>query len=449
MAALLAGVLACATATPAATQSSEATPAPPPYPADSVDFELVAPSVWRVDEPRWDCGKAYPRRPSFDGTEVSTDGPATVPEITLVEQRLIELPGTRLLALSPDGGSIAVARPDGSDATELCIHEVATLAERVCADLSDLEAALWHESVVWSPDSQWLAFAELWPLYFAAGGLWLMDASTGTLTNLLDDGTLALYPTFTPDSTALTYERTLLEAGTLIEAGEFKSVDIATVPITGGEVVRLGDSERQYPGVEHGGMVWSKDGSGLYVTLVADVDQEASVLDPDSALWVFTADGGHTRQLLSVAGSDDWPPSIMAVSPRGEHVLVRLPDTGRGLVDCCAIVDGVSGAVEPIGSLRPKAPEAMAIIGAILSPDGSLLLTVSASERPERQVAVRNVAGSDETILLTERPGDAPPDLTGRVSTWAQNDTVLILWRDRSRGTLLVLDRSQEVPGRS
>lgn len=365
--------------------------------------------------------------------------PDAVPAITLVEQRLIEIPGSRLLALSPDGGSIVVARPYGSDATELCIHEVATLAERVCADLGDLESGLWHEMVVWSPDSQWLAFAELWPQYFAGGGLWLMDASTGALTDLLDGSALALYPTFTPDSTAVTFERTLPEAW------EFESIDIATVPITGGEAVRLGDSERQYSGVEHWGMAWSEDGSGLYVTLVAHADavadQEAPVLDPDSGIWMFGADGTHARQLLSVAGSDDWPPPVMAVSPRGEHVLVRLPHTYRGLVDCCAIVDGVSGAVEPIESLLPEAPQSMAVIGAGLSPDGSLLLTVSASEDRERQVAVRDVAGRHETILVTERPGDAPSDLTGRVSTWAQNDTILILGRDLDRGTLLVLDR--------
>ena len=266
--------------------------------------------------------------------------------------------------------------------------------------------------------------------------------------NLLDDGALALYPTFTPDSTAVTFERTLLETGASSEDKEFESIDIATVPITGGEAVRLGDSERQYGGVEHPGMAWSEDGSALYVTLVAYVDQEASVLDPDSGIWVFGADGEHARQLLSV--TDDWPPGIMAVSPRGEHVLVRLPGGYRGLVDCCAIVDGVSGAIEPIEPLGPEAPQSMAIIGVQLSPDGSLLLTVSASEDRERQVAVRDVAGRHETILLTERPGDAPPDMTGRVSTWAQNDTVLILGRELGRGTLLVLDRgNEEVPARS
>jgi len=372
---------------------------------------------------------------SVGPSSAATEPADAVPAISLVEQRVIEIPGSRLLALSPDGGSIAVARPDGSDATELCIHEVATLAERVCADVGDLDSGLWHDSVVWSPDSQWLAFAELWPLYFAGGGLWLMDASTGALTNLLDDSALALIPTFTPDSTAVTFERTLFEAG------EFGSVDIATVPITGGEAVRLGDSDRAGSSGEHWGMLWSEDGSGLYTSLVAYVDREASVLDPDSGIWVFEADGEHARQILGVTGPDDSPPSIIAVSPRGEHLLVRLPGTYRGAVDCCALVDGASGAVERIESLRPEAPRSKPIIGAMLSPDGAQLLTVSG--RRARQVAVRDVPGSGETILMNEERGDAPSGLSA-VSTWAQNDTVLILGGGRGHGTLLVLDRGDQ-----
>jgi Tol biopolymer transport system component len=362
---------------------------------------------------------------SVGPSSAATEPADAVSAISLVEQRVIEISGSRLISLSPDGGSIAVARPDGSDATELCIHEVATLAERVCADLGDLESGLWHDSVVWSPDSQWLAFAELWPQYFAGGGLWLMDASTGALTNLLDDSALALYPTFTPDSTAVTFERTS------VRAGESESVDIATVPITGGEAVRLGDSDRAGSSVEHWRMLWSEDGSRLYTSLL---DRRGS----DSGIWAFAADGEHARQVLSVSGPDDSPPSIVAVSPRGEHLLVRLPGTYRGAVDCCAIVDGVSGAVERIESLRPKARRSKPIIGAMLSPDGSQLLTVS-GRFPKRQVAVRDVAGSGETILMNERRGGAPTDLGAR-STWAENDTILILG-GLNGGTLLVLDR--------
>jgi len=73
--AVLAVSLLCSTAaTTANSQSSEATPEPPAYPGGDVEFEPVAPSVWRVDEPAWDCGKAYPRQPYFDGAAVAADG---------------------------------------------------------------------------------------------------------------------------------------------------------------------------------------------------------------------------------------------------------------------------------------------------------------------------------------------------------------------------------------
>jgi len=95
-------------------------------------------------------------------------------------------------------------------------------------------------------------------------------------------------------------------------------------------------------------------------------------------------------------------------------------------------------AYESIESLRPKARRSSPIIGAILSPDGAQLLTVSG--RRARQVAVRDVPGSGETILMNEERGDAPSGLSA-VSTWAQNDTVLFLGGGWGHGTLLVLDR--------
>jgi Tol biopolymer transport system component len=385
---------------------------------------------------------------SVGPSSAATEPADAVSAITLIEQRVIEIPGSQLVSLSPDGGSIAVTRPAGADVAQLCIHDVATLAERVCADVSGLDAGLWPDSVVWSPDSEWLAFAELWPLYVVDGDLWLMDASTGALANLLDDGyrgallstsgdevvwedviTLPMYPTFTPDSSAVTFSRNV------VRAGEIESADIATVPITGGDAVRLGDVEREAPGVDFRRMQWSADGSRLYVSLV---DQQASGLGSDSGIWVFEGDGEHARQLVGPTGPDDWLPRIVAVSPGGENLLVQDLRYRSGVFPH-ALVDGVSGAVERIESLRPKAPRSKPIIGAILSPDGSQLLTLSG--RRARQVAVRDVAGSGETILMNEPAGDAPPDLSGRVSTWAQNDTILILGRGLDRGTLLVLDR--------
>lgn len=75
----------------------------------------------------------------------------------LAAQRSIEIPDTRLIAISPDGKSLAASDPG---LNKLCIYEVETLAERVCADLAPLEAGLRLEDVVWSPDSTRLVLAE-------------------------------------------------------------------------------------------------------------------------------------------------------------------------------------------------------------------------------------------------------------------------------------------------
>ena len=347
-----------------------------------------------------------------------------VSSIMLVEQRVIEIAGSQLIALSPDGEKIAASRPAGPEPTELCIHDVATLAERACADVSSLDAGLWADSVVWSPDSAWLAFAELWPQFIVDGDLWLMDASTGALSNLLDDGysgalgltsegdsgwedtiTLPSYPTFTPDSAAVTFSRGLFEDG---EPG---SVNVVTVPITGGAAVQLGDLERDTPGFDYLRKHWTADGSALYVSLV---DYQASGLGPDSGIWVFGADEGEDRLLLGISGPDEWPPSIVAVSPRGEHLLVLYPTYRDG--PSYALVDGVTGEEEQIVTLRPEARPSTPITGVMLSPDGSLLLTVSG--RGQKHVAVRDVAGSQETVLLDEPSSTAPSDLGGAVLSW-------------------------------
>jgi len=369
-----------------------------------------------------------------------------VSAITLVEQRTLEITDGQLIALSPDGGRIAVSRPAGPQPTRLCIHDVATLKERVCADLSDLDAGLWVESAVWSPDSQWLAFAELWPLFLVDGDLWLMDASSGELANLLDDGykgnlgatpasglvpeaiiTLPSYPTFTPDSAAVTFSRGLFEAG------EFRGSDVATVPIVGGEAVRLGDLARRTPGFDYWGKHWTADGSRLYVSLA---EYQESGLGSESGIWALGVDSTEAQQLTR---HDDWPPRIMRVSPCGEHLLV-LDTTSLGRwAPSYALVDGVSGAVEPVEPLRPEARQSAPITGVMLSPDGALLLTVSG--RGGKQVAVRDLAGTSEKVLVSESSGAVPSDLGGAVLTWADDDTVLVNGGRHGRGTLLFLDR--------
>lgn len=62
-------------------------------------------------------------------------------------------------------------------------------------------------------------------------------------------------------------------------------------------------------------------------------------------------------------------------------------------------------------------------------------------------MAVRDLAGSSEKILVTEPSGAVPSDLAGAVLTWAENDTLLVNGGRAGRGTLLVLDRGDDEQG--
>lgn len=386
----------------------------------------------------------------------ATGQPGGVPAMNVARQRVVHIPDSELLALSPDGGLIAVSRPAGPAPTDLCIHDVATLEELLCADLGDLDARLWSDSVVWSPDSSQLAFAERWPQYFVDGDLWLLDASTGDLTNLLDDGyrgalgtadanegigegiiTLPSYPTFSADGSAVTFSRSVFRDG------EIQGVDVATIPLSGGEAARVGDLGHEEPGFDYWRKQWTADGSRLYVSLV---QYQPSGLGPNSGLWVHEADGGGSRQLLSVTGPDDWPPRILAVSPGGERLLVLYPQyrSEDGMAPAYALVDGETGAVEHVEPLRPDDRRSTPITGAMLSPDGTALMTVSG--RRGRQVAVRAVGGSDEAVLLTEPAASVPSDLAGEVLAWTRNGSVLVNGGRSGRGTLLVLDTDEGTP---
>ncbi|MCC6790391.1 MAG: hypothetical protein IT336_01835, partial [Thermomicrobiales bacterium] len=161
---------------------------------------------------------------------------------SLVEQRLIEIPDSRIISLSPDGTAI-VATSFGID--EICVYERESLAQRFCTDLAPLESGLRLDDIVWSPDSAKIVLAEQALVRFTDGDLWVLDAATGELTNLTDDGVNArlpfgesgvefaevfvdVDPAWLPDSSGVTFSRSTWRDGA------WRGNTIETVPVTGG-----------------------------------------------------------------------------------------------------------------------------------------------------------------------------------------------------------------------
>ena len=92
------------------------------------------------------CGGTAPVAGPPSAAKVAAD-------LKVTAQRELKLDGVSLPSLSPDGKWIVVSR-----APSVCIVAVDTLADKQCARLETVPIDL--QSIVWSPDSQRIAFAE-------------------------------------------------------------------------------------------------------------------------------------------------------------------------------------------------------------------------------------------------------------------------------------------------
>ena len=108
--------------------------------------------------------------------------PTPVGSLRVVSVRPVVLKDRgRILSLSPDGTRFAATRGD-----QLCLYSAVTLARQRCVPQPG--GALDRSSLAWSPDSRRLAFTEDWAVRFVYAHIWTLDAATGKLTNLTDNG---------------------------------------------------------------------------------------------------------------------------------------------------------------------------------------------------------------------------------------------------------------------
>lgn len=376
---------------------------------------------------------ALARSPSPAGTSVAA--PAGGGRFVVTAQRTIELPDSRIISMSPDGAWLAIARPAlGYQRGQLCVVAVATLADRACADLSGLGAGIRLEDVTWSPDGSHLAFGENALVTLKDGDLWLMDAATGGLTNLDDDGfdgsipltgvpagttiTVPTSPAFSPDGATIAFSRTTFGADGI-------SNTIASVPAAGGPVTDLRTVADQ-PGIAYFGIGWAPDGKQLYYSI-----QHQEKRDLGNGVWVMDADGSDARLLVG-RYQDSYGPTVLQVSPDGSALLLQDPDAmGRfdGQLPVYAVADAASG--RPVPLLPPGEHDLpVPLVGwAGFSPDGSALMLLLRGSDPDLQAWIREdplgASPVDEPLLPDGLAAAGPID-RGIAPTWATNGTLLL-----------------------
>jgi Tol biopolymer transport system component len=273
-----------------------------------------------------------------------------------------------------------------------------------------------------------------------------MDAATGSVSNLDDDGfegtlpfgddhadalvTVDVSPAFTPDGRSLTFSRSTFDGSD--RAGS----DIAIVPVGGGEPAGLANVSDEI-GVAYFGMAWTPDGRDL-----AYSHHEPDEDDLRNGIWLVDADGSEPRLLAGRMDPELGAPAVAQMSPAGDQLLAWYPiaamrSTGR---QALALVDIASGTTTPLAIEAPGSIAA-AITLAAFSPDGSALLEVTSWTDPDHQVRIRELSTGIVTPLLVEGLGSAGPPQHGMMPTWATNGTVLITGGgDLSGATLLTLE---------
>lgn len=365
---------------------------------------------------------------------------------TLADRRDVRIDGTRIIALSPDGARIAAA---ASDFSQLCVYDAATLAQQACADLAPLEAGLRIGDVAWSPDSTKLALAEQSFVRFVDGDLWLMDAATGDLTNLTDDGVNAripfgddtdvdfdaLYldvsPTWRPDGSGVTFSRTTWRKG----AGLTGNV-IVTVPVTGGEPTLVARVSPDIPGVVYFPMRWTAEGSQLIYSY-----NGTSKDDPDNGIWRVNADGSGQTKLL---GPDPQlgQVTVGGVSPDGRTVLAYYAQAAMsfaGQGPFYALLDTATGKTTPLALNDADALHGAFVRTAALTPDGRYVLYATRLTDPDVQVWLRPVAGGADIPLVPDGLPDAFPVDANALPAWSDAGA-LLLDDEVDAATLLAVD---------
>jgi hypothetical protein len=360
-----------------------------------------------------------------------SSGTPVVPR--LVELREITVEGARLISMSPDGTMLAAVRPMvGYQRGQLCTVDLATLVDRACADLGGLDVGIRLEDVTWSPDSTRLAFTGNAFQTFVDGDLWVMDAATGALTTLDDDGfagsipfgepegspvvvSLPANPAFSPDGATIAFSRTTWGTNT-------RANWIATVPADGGEVTdvrRIVDS----PGFIYFGMAYAPDGASIWFSF-----QSSEREDVRNGVWTMPADGGTPRQVVGDY-QDTMGPAILDVSPDGAWLLLQDPEVIGVFADrlpVYAVADAAGGTVTP---LEPSgdAPLGSSVGWAGFSPDSQWLLVLDRrSTDPQFQVRIRSVDGTVDQVLVDQGIEMAGPVDRGIPMTWSTNGTAFL-----------------------
>lgn len=348
--------------------------------------------------------------------------------------------------LSPDGGRfIYFNRGD------LCIYTLQGVSERCTefASYTRLHGPIAPDTLYWSTDSKWVTFTTNALQLFLDSDIWVLNAATGVLTNITDDGmsdiglfsdqpgsNVDLWPRWLPDGRIIFLRYS-------VNQGEVAPPSLYAIPPEGGEPQLLGILPRDDDDPDFALTHISPSPDGTQV--VYSIGRFA----PNSAgLWISDIDGGNARRLALV------DPALLeqyqqfglltnaSFSPVGDYLLVvgelfrppLRPDESPLRYIQAESSDSIGQLVD---EERPVVLAGWSPDGA--SPDGAALAYVVRSLDEPEQSGLYLAAGPGEPGRLVLAGEFVGPTAYQSTILWASNNTILLTRREDQKLFVVIL----------
>ena len=312
------------------------------------------------------------------------------PDLVIRDAAAIDTGNRRVVSVAPDGSRAVVL----GEEQELCIIQLDDSGTEQCTDQI---RGIDRDHIAWSPDSSTVALTENSARFLVDSDIWTIDATSGDVRDLTDDGyegslplgdnrkgapddlPVDVSPIFTPDGAAVVFART----------GWFDSnrgTDLYQVSLDGGAAEKIADFGDQ-PFTAWFGATWQSDGTLLIS--YAGTDNA----DPDNGLWTVDPDTGDIEQIWH-GEAEQYVATPIANTADGRKVVFFPQILANFAVsnDSCpyAVLDLETGDAQPI---KDGNGTCIRVIG--ISPEGSVAIGSAGRESGFWFVDLGTLATSD------------------------------------------------------
>lgn len=360
--------------------------------------------------------------------------------ISVLEFDLLSGPANTGAYLSPDGTRFAYSEHGSA----LCIYNVLGMQQR-CADTRSLRD-FDPDTVYWSPDGQWITFTTRSLITFRDSDIWVMNAQTGEITNLTDDGTDELGFIRPSDIPAdLDLSPRWLPDGRILFLRYNRANDVTSAP-------NLFAVSPESGAEEHLGVL-PHGNRPLLVSKIAPSSDGTQVIypvdridDENAGIWMGDITGDNARRIWSLI-PDDLPDELAGLypyygefSPDGQYALVVGFD-GRFEARFSTEFSPARFSVLDGSATGAALIDDNQYVGfAGWSPNGSTLAYVVSGE----------IGGETAGLYLTTTPGEpgrmvlqgdfyVPTPMQRQQMIWGVNNTILLARREDQKLVAITL----------